>query len=262
MIDRVGAAHRRADCVLSYATAIVLTGLVVWTKFDPYTVNQQSEFWIPSEVAVTPAAAVFAPSYAYAEVDQSECLAEALYYEARGEGTEGEKAVAEVVLQRTRDANYPHTICGVVYEGVQPNRKDCQFSFACDGALRKPKERGTWQHVRLLADKIVSGAIKLAGETGHAIAYHSIDVDPAWADEMIETAQIGNHIFYRRDRNRIAVNAAAPDSEPDAEDVPQKIQDISEREADNTPAKIQDITDVSKEVHSEVQTSNAVGQGA
>lgn len=247
MIDRVEVAHRRADCVLHYATAIVLTGLVVWTKFDPYTINQQTDILIPSQIAVTPAAAVFAPSYSYAEVDQSECLAEALYYEARGEGTEGEKAVAEVVLQRTRDANYPHTICGVVYEGVQPNRKDCQFSFACDGALRKPKERGTWQNVRLLADKIVTGAVKLAGQTGHAIAYHSVDVDPAWADEMVETAQIGNHIFYRRDPNRIAVSAAEADPE---------------READNALQKIQDIADGSKEVHSEVQASNAVGQGA
>lgn len=247
MIDRVEEAHRRADCVLNYATAIVLTGLVVWTKFDPCTINQQTDVLIPSQIAVTPAAAVFAPSYSYAEVDQSECLAEALYYEARGEGTEGEKAVAEVVLQRTRDANYPHTICGVVYEGVQPNRKDCQFSFACDGALRKPKERGTWEHVRVLAEKIVTGAVKLAGETGHAIAYHSVDVDPVWAGEMIETAQIGNHIFYRRDPNRFAVSAA--DAEP-------------QREADNGLQKIQDISDGSKEVHSEVQASNAVGQGA
>lgn len=249
MIDRIGTAHRRADCVLSYTAAIVLTGLVVWTKFDQYTVYQSTDFYftVPAAVAVTPMAAAFEPIRPVARVDQSECLAEVLYYEARGEGTEGEKAVAEVVLQRTRDAYYPHTICGVVYEGVQPNKKDCQFSFACDGATRKPKEWGAWQNVRLLADKILSGAVKLAGETGHAIAYHSVDVDPAWADEMIETAQIGNHIFYRRDPNRVTASAAELDSG---------------RQADNTPQKIDDVTDDSKEVHSEIQTPDAVGQGA
>jgi hypothetical protein len=113
--------------------------------------------------------------------------------------------------------------------------------------MRKPKEWGAWQHVRLLADKILTGAVKLAGETGHAIAYHSVDVDPAWADEMIETAQIGNHIFYRRDPNRITASAEVP---------------ASERQADNQPQKIDDVSDGSKEVHSEVQVSDAVGQGA
>jgi len=258
MIDRVGAAHRRADSILNYTAAIVLTGLVVWTKCDQHTVNLPTDFVfsnlpaefsfsIPATVAVTPIAVAFAQGRSLAEKDQSECLAEVLYYEARGEGTEGEKAVAEVVLQRTRDAYYPHTICGVVYEGVQPDRKDCQFSFACDGALRKPKERGTWQNVRLLADKILSGAVKLAGETGHAIAYHSVDVEPAWADDMIKTTQIGNHIFYRRDPNRAAASAA---------------ESVSERQADNTPQKIDDVTDGSKEVHSEVQAADAVGKGA
>jgi spore germination cell wall hydrolase CwlJ-like protein len=198
-------------------------------------------------VTVTPRAAAFDPGRSFAEVDQSECLAEVLYYEARGEGTEGEKAVAEVVLQRTHDAYYPHTICGVVYEGVQPDRKDCQFSFACDGALHKPKERGAWRNVRILADKILSGAVKLAGETGHAIAYHSVDVDPAWAQDMVETAQIGNHIFYRRDPSRMTASTAESDSG---------------RQADNAPQKIDGVTDGSTEVHSEVQTADAVGQGA
>lgn len=245
MIDQIGVAHRRADSVLNYTAAIVLTGLAIWTKYDQYTMNPVTDFTvsaIPAAVTVTPMAAAFVPSRPVAVVDQSECLAEALYYEARGEGVEGEKAVAEVVLQRTRDAFYPHTICGVVYEGVQRDRKDCQFSFACDGALRKPKERGTWQHVRLLADRIVSGAVKLAGETGHAIAYHSVDVDPYWAEDMVKTAQIGNHIFYRRDPNRAALNA--------------------ERQAENVPQKIEDVADGSKEVHADVQTSDAVGQGA
>ena len=130
---------------------------------------------------------------------QAECRAEVMYYEARGEGIEGEKAVAEVVLQRTRDRDYPSTVCGVTYDGVQPDRRDCQFSFACDGTLRRPKDRYAWQRVRLLAEKILTGMVRLTGQTGHAVAYHSVDVTPLWAQTMLKTAQIGNHVFYRRD---------------------------------------------------------------
>src|SRR5215472_4390636 len=130
MINGPEAAHRRANRVLNCAAAVALAGLAIWAKFDQYTVYRAAEpAVVPERVAVTPAAAVFK----IAGEDQSECLAEVLYYEARGEGTEGQKAVAEVVLQRTRDRNYPHTICGVVYEGARSHSPYCQFSFACDG---------------------------------------------------------------------------------------------------------------------------------
>src|SRR5947209_8250901 len=94
-------AYRRADCVLQCAAAIVIGGLAVWagTAFDQYTVSIPAPLPAPlARVAVAPL-----PALTVAKEDQSECLAEVLYYEARGEGTEGEKAVAEVVLQRTRD---------------------------------------------------------------------------------------------------------------------------------------------------------------
>jgi spore germination cell wall hydrolase CwlJ-like protein len=143
------------------------------------------------------------------------CLAEVMYYEARGEGVAGEKAVAEVVLQRTKDRNFPHTICGVVHDGVQDGRRDCQFSFACNGSVDRPKEPGTWRHVQVLAEKIVSGTVKLANQTGHAIAFHNAGITPAWADTMQKTAQIGNHVFYRwaprpaRTTTDVASNQAA-----------------------------------------------------
>jgi hypothetical protein len=87
----------------------------------------------------------------------------------------------------------------VAYDGVQPDRRDCQFSFACDGTLRRPKDGYAWQRVRLLAEKILIGAVRLSGQTGHAVAYHNVDVTPFWAQTMLKTAQIGNHVFYRRD---------------------------------------------------------------
>ena len=250
MIDRIGAAHRRADCALNYAAAIVLTGLVVLGRVDPHTSYQ------PPSPAAPPVRIAVAPPRVFvaaADEDQSECLAEVLYYEARGEGTEGEKAVAEVVLQRTRDRNYPGTICGVVYEGVQPHNRGCQFSFACDGALRQPKERTTWERVRRLADAIVSGAVKLAAETQHAIAYHSVDVEPAWAGTMLKTAQIGNHIFYRRDPQallRMGETSALNDGSA--------IPDVDARsDAAPTPPPAG-----SQEIQSQVQITDTVSQGA
>jgi hypothetical protein len=246
MIYEIDAAHRRADCVLNRAAALVMAVVVAaWTGFNPHTADQEPPVAVPEHVAVTPPAAVFAAAAA----DQSECLAEVLYYEARGEGTEGQKAVAEVVLQRTRDGNYPRTICGVVYEGVQSHSHYCQFSFACDGALRQPKEGTTWSRVRRLADAIVSGAVRLAGETRHAIAYHNTGVEPGWAETMVKTAQIGNHVFYRRDFARMSetgATAARPVS-PDA---------------GGAVMQIHGANGASEEVQSQIETADAVSQGA
>jgi hypothetical protein len=198
MINGVGRAHRRADCAIVGAVALVAVSGVLARELILYTDELQARASLPDRVAVTES------PIAVANIEhaaQSECLAEAMYYEARGEGLAGEKAVAEVVLERTRNAKYPKTVCGVVYDGVQPDRRDCQFSFACDGTLRRPRDTTAWTRVQVLAEKILSGSVRLANLTGHAIAYHNIDVAPAWAETMLMTAQIGNHVFYRRDPN-------------------------------------------------------------
>jgi spore germination cell wall hydrolase CwlJ-like protein len=128
---------------------------------------------------------------------QENCLAQAIYYEARGEGIEGQKAVAEVILNRTHHANYPRSICGVVFQGASLDR-GCQFSFTCDGEMDRAKSPGAWTSARRLAVRILSGRVELGNMTGGAIAFHAADVEPDWSDEMLQTVQIGNHIFYRR----------------------------------------------------------------
>ncbi len=244
MMDRVQVAHYRADCVVIGAAAIILAGLMLSVRINQYTIYVPAPRPVPiAAVDIAPLPAAIIPP----REKQSECLAEVLYYEARGEGTEGQKAVAEVVLQRTRDHNYPGTICGVVYEGAQPSNKGCQVSFACDGAMRQPKERTSWERMRKLAEAIVSGAVKLAGETGHAIAYHSIDIRPAWAETMVKTAQIGNHVFYRRDpqagyRTEKPVDAATAD----------------ENTGDDAGASAAG----SDEIQPQIQVSDTMGQGA
>jgi Cell Wall Hydrolase len=245
MMDRIQAAHRRADRVLNFAAFIVLACLAMWTRFDQHT----SYIPAPSPAPSAHIAVAALPPPAVTREEQSECLAEVLYYEARGEGAEGEKAVAEVVLQRTREHNYPRTICGVVYEGAQPNNRACQFSFACDGALRQPKDRTTWKRIRKLAEAIVSGAVKLAGETRHAIAYHKIGVQPAWAEAMVQTAQIGNHVFYRSDSQPIQ-HAGKPGAAEDAALTAFAGEQLASPYAG------------SEEIQSQVEITDAVGQGA
>jgi spore germination cell wall hydrolase CwlJ-like protein len=127
---------------------------------------------------------------------EQRCLAEAMYYEARGEGLDGEKAVAEVVFHRMHHRGFPGSICGVVYQGVE-NAPACQFSFVCDGEMRRPKVAADWARAKLLAAKILSGYMMLGNMTEGATSYHAVDVEPDWSSSLERTVQIGNHIFYR-----------------------------------------------------------------
>ncbi|GAA0556272.1 hypothetical protein GCM10008942_00930 [Rhizomicrobium electricum] len=124
------------------------------------------------------------------------CLSDALYFEARGEGERGQKAIAEVIFTRLQKGKYGHSICAVVYEGAgQPN---CQFSFTCNGALHKTKQYGPWMKAQQLAARILTGEEPLKGATGGAINFHAASVDPDWAGELARTTQIGNHVFYKK----------------------------------------------------------------
>jgi spore germination cell wall hydrolase CwlJ-like protein len=127
---------------------------------------------------------------------EERCLAEAMYYEARGEGVAGQEAIAEVIFHRTHRRGYPGSICGVVYQGAD-DAPSCQFSFVCNGEMNRPKIASEWKRARLLAAKILSGYTILGNVTGGATSFHAVDVDPDWASSLERTVQIGNHIFYR-----------------------------------------------------------------
>jgi spore germination cell wall hydrolase CwlJ-like protein len=128
-------------------------------------------------------------------ITEHRCLSEVLYYEARGEGSGGQKAVAEVVFHRMNHGNYGHSICAVVYEGQ--NRPGCQFSFACNGDMKKAKQQDAWRRSEALATQIMTHEVNLRNDTGGATDFHAISVSPEWADTKEKTTQIGNHIFYR-----------------------------------------------------------------
>ena len=125
------------------------------------------------------------------------CLATAIYYEADGEPPSGQRAVAQVVLNRLRNPHYPKTVCGVVYQGAA-RTTGCQFTFACDGSLaRRPTAAGLAQ-ARAVADAALNGAV--SPTAGQATHYHSVWIVPRWAGELAKVAIIGHHVFYRPPR--------------------------------------------------------------
>ncbi len=135
------------------------------------------------------------------QVRQRRCLATAIYFEARGESTRGQLAVAQVVMNRVRSTLYPDTICGVVFQG-QWRKTGCQFSFTCDGRADVPRDKVKWRQANLLARQMTKGETWL-GDIGYATNYHADYVKPRWRREMNRIKQLGKHIFYRVKRKQI-----------------------------------------------------------
>ncbi|MND89375.1 Spore cortex-lytic enzyme precursor [compost metagenome] len=122
------------------------------------------------------------------------CLTQAVYYEAALEPTEGQEGVAQVVLNRVRDPNYPSTVCGVVYQGAE-RTTGCQFSFTCDGALGRAPINWAWTRAARVAERALAGHV--ATRVGTATHYHADYVHPWWSPTLAKITQVGAHIFYR-----------------------------------------------------------------
>jgi len=139
--------------------------------------------------------------------NEVECLAQNIYFEARGEPFEGQIAVAHVVLNRQKDTRYPSTLCDVIREGpisswfleeqqrIVPLRDQCQFSWWCDGLSDEPKDLEAWGRAMYIASGVIAG--KYEDPTNGAIWYHSNTISPNWNFVTRTTAKIENHVFYR-----------------------------------------------------------------
>ncbi len=128
------------------------------------------------------------------EQDEIDCLAEAVYFEARSEDTVGQMAVAEVVMNRVRDPRFPKTVCAVVYQGHYRDT-GCQFTFTCDGSLAHKPRGEAWDRAKAVALNVMLGLNTPV--TNKATHYHTDYVNPYWKAGMVETKVIGTHIFYR-----------------------------------------------------------------
>jgi hypothetical protein len=130
------------------------------------------------------------------------CLTQGIYYEARGERSIGQLAVAEVILNRVASNRYPASICGVVFQGAKSHR--CQFSFACmKNVMSRPRNPAAWRKAQRLAHDVLSGRVRNS-VIGTATYYHAAYVNPYWAPSMVEVAKIGQHIFYSSSADGLA----------------------------------------------------------
>jgi spore germination cell wall hydrolase CwlJ-like protein len=201
MTHETSDALSRSDRVLVAALAIILAtaSAAVGASMNVHPATAAKP--VAAKVAVAPEAPL--PAAARPQVDaamtrllaEHRCLSEVLYYEARGEGAQGQQAVAEVVFHRMNSGNYGHSICAVVYEGA--GHPGCQFSFTCNGDLKRPKDARDWTKAEKLAAEILTDQAWRKNSTEGATNYHAVSVTPDWAPTLVKTRQIGNHIFYR-----------------------------------------------------------------
>jgi len=175
-----------------------------------------------AEDRAAPAAPRAAPPFvaeARSPVDAAralDCLTAAVYYEARSESEDGQRAVAQVVLNRVRDRAFPSSVCGVVYQGAA-RATGCQFSFTCDGSMAARREPEAWRRAQKTAAAALAGAVY--APVGSATFYHADYVSPWWAGSMARVAEVGAHIFYRwrgAMENALAFRQAYSGAEPAA----------------------------------------------
>ncbi len=120
------------------------------------------------------------------------CLATAIFFEGRNQSVDGQMAIAEVIINRAADTQWPDTICGVVNQ-----RK--QFSFTHDGLSDDPTkyiEPNAWRLAQTIADEALAGR-NMIGLT--STYYHTTAVHPYWVHGLQLDGQIGDHLFYSKE---------------------------------------------------------------
>jgi spore germination cell wall hydrolase CwlJ-like protein len=125
--------------------------------------------------------------------DPLTCLTQAVYFEARSESDAGQQAVAQVVMNRTHLPQYASTVCGVVYQGAE-RATGCQFTFVCDGSLRRPDDLAAWDRATSVAKRALAGFVykpMLA-----ATHYHAAWMTPYWSGQLTRIRRIGGQVFY------------------------------------------------------------------
>lgn len=167
---------------------------------------------LPVSTGPNPVAPAFVAQWLGADLaEATKCLATAVYYESAGEPMAGQRAVAQVVLNRLRNPRYPKTICEVVYQGAE-RPTGCQFSFACDGSTRRVPGAAGWAVATAVATSVLNGVT--SAEAGQATHYHTLAVFPAWAPQLGKIGIIGHHVFYRPPRGATYGYEAIPKAPP------------------------------------------------
>jgi spore germination cell wall hydrolase CwlJ-like protein len=135
-------------------------------------------------------------------IKQLYCLAQNIYFEARGQSIDGQKAVALVTMNRTNHPKYPATVCDVVYQGRvtqngTPMLHKCQFSWFCDGKNKSIRNEAKWEQAMEIAADVYDNYDDIDDVTNGAIMYHANYVRPYWNKHYVRTVKIESHIFYK-----------------------------------------------------------------
>ncbi|MDO8534744.1 MAG: cell wall hydrolase [Xanthobacteraceae bacterium] len=173
---------------------------VVLASLDPASATEGSTTVAPKGLVTgdeakpkSPAARLGLAGPARAKAEK--CLADAIYFESRGEPEIGQTAVAQVVINRVFSGFYPEDVCGTVYQNAH-RYLACQFTFACEGKKLVVNEPDMWEQAKRISREMLDGKLWLA-EVGKATHYHAYWVKPDWIREMRKIHRIGVHTFYR-----------------------------------------------------------------
>ncbi|WP_299970639.1 cell wall hydrolase [uncultured Roseobacter sp.] len=163
------------------------------------TVRRMVDTVLPARHEIKPQKVEFSKKWLDAQPDpqggpELQCLAEALYFEARGETVKGQFAVAEVILNRVDSERFPGSACGVINQGTG-KKYQCQFTYTCDGYKEVIAEPRAYARVAKVARAALDG--RPPELTEGATHYHTTAVNPRWSKVYTKTAAIGDHIFYR-----------------------------------------------------------------
>ena len=171
------------------------TALVALPTDDPLGQGAESGRALGQLIDVGAAARpFFMPGTGIAHLRAAECLAQAVWYEAASESEAGQRAVAQVVLNRVAHPAWPNSVCGVVYQGSERST-GCQFTFTCDGSLARRPSGMSWARAQRIADEALAGSVY--APVGLATHYHTLWVNPYWASTLDHIGTIGAHRFYR-----------------------------------------------------------------
>jgi hypothetical protein len=171
------------------------TALVALPTDDPLGQGAESGRALGQLIYVGAAAKpFFMPGTGITTRRAQECLAQAVWYEAASESEAGQRAVAQVVLNRVAHPAWPSSVCGVVYQGSE-RTTGCQFTFTCDDSLARRPSGASWARAQRIAAEALSGSVY--APVGLATHYHTLWVDPYWARTLDHIGTIGAHRFYR-----------------------------------------------------------------
>ncbi|MEM6475300.1 MAG: cell wall hydrolase [Pseudomonadota bacterium] len=169
--------------------------LVALPSFDPLDFGAEAGYELGELIDAGPSASPFTVGGSgLSKARAQSCLAQAVWYEAASESEAGQRAVAQVVLNRVAHSSWPSSVCGVVYEGSQ-RTTGCQFSFTCDGSLARKASGASWTRAQRIAAAALAGDIY--APIGLATHYHTLWVNPYWAGSLDHVGTIGAHRFYR-----------------------------------------------------------------